>query len=206
MNCRDWFVTNEGDCQPRPSARDWDLIREKYYFHQFLTEIMEILREVNNELEEWDRLPQIRMRVRQLVMNSYWLRTRYMPPKSATGASVMTLYDEIGYPLTVQNVTFSPGTMSPIHNHGTWGVVEVIEGEEEHTFWRRVPDEDNPDRIELVGRKVLSPGELISFMPGAIHQVKAVASEPTVTFCLYGATHPRSRFQFDPVENTAKQF
>ncbi|HEY9660812.1 MAG TPA: hypothetical protein V6C65_20330, partial [Allocoleopsis sp.] len=114
---RDWLVTEDGQCQPRPSSRDWDLIRDKYYLHQFLSEIMELLGSVENPADEWDYLPQIRRRVRQLIINSYWVRSQFLEPDPKTGVSILTLYDEIGYPLTVQTVTFAPGVVSPIHNH-----------------------------------------------------------------------------------------
>lgn len=206
MSAKDWIVTNDGQCELRPSAREWDLVRQNYYLHQFLTEVMDILSQVEHESDEWDYLPLIRMHVRQLVMNSYWVRTRHAEPNSQTGMGVLPLYDEIGYPLTVQNEIMLPGTMSNIHNHGTWGVVTIISGKEEHTFWRRVPTPNAPDRIELVGRKILTPGEILSFMPDAIHQVKAIAPQPTLSFCMYGDTQPRSRFRFDPVSHTAKHF
>lgn len=206
MGARDWIVTANGQCQPRPSARDWDLVRERYYLHQFLTEILEILEHASHEHEEWDYLPQIRMRVRQLIMNSYWVRTRHTSPHSKTGVGIYTLYDEIGYPLTVQTETRLPGTLSPIHNHGTWGVVSVISGKEEHTFWQRSSDDSEPVRVRPVGKRIMGPGEILSFVPEAIHQVRAIAPEPAVTFCMYGDTQPKSRFRFDPVAHTATQF
>jgi predicted metal-dependent enzyme (double-stranded beta helix superfamily) len=203
---RDWLVTETGNCEPRPSIRDWDLIRDRYYLHRFLTEVEDILNEVQDTSDEWDRLPQIRMRVRQLVNNSYWVRRQYLEPCPKTGVAILTLYDEIGYPLTVQTVTFAPGKWSSIHNHGTWGVVAVLKGEEKHTFWKRVNDPDFPNRIEQAGEKCVKPGSIISFVPDAIHQVEAIATEPTVTFHLYGDTQPRSRFEFDPKTHTAKPF
>ncbi len=203
---RDWLVTDDGQCQPRPSTRDWDLIRDKYYLHQFLTEILELLSEVSDETEEWDRLPQIRRKVRQLVTNSYWVQTQYLEPSPQTGTALLTLYDEIGYPLTVQNVSFAPGVVSTIHNHGTWGVVAMLKGQEKHTFWRRVEDPEYPDRIEKVGERVLAAGEIISFTPNAIHQIEAIGDEPAVTFHIYGDTQPSSRFKFDPATHTARKF
>lgn len=205
MNLKDWLVTDDGQCQARPSAREWDLLREHYYFHRFLTEVVDILDQAPNELEEWDYLPQIRTRVRQLITNSYWLRTQSVPPCPKTGVGILTLYDEIGYPLTVQTVSFAPGVLSPIHNHGTWGVVAVLHGQEKHTFWRRVSPHQ-PDAIERVGEKLLTPGEILSFTPNAIHQVEALGPEPTVSFNLYGDTQPRSRFEFDPLTHTARSF
>lgn len=203
---RDWLVTQEGQCQPRPSSRDWNLIRENYYLHQFLTEILDLLGHAREAEEEWDYLPQIRMRVRQLITNSYWLKTQYLEPDSKTGVAVHTLYDEIGYPLTVQTVTFAPGTTSSIHNHGTWGVTAVLKGQEKQTFWRRCPTADQPQRIEPVGEKILTTGQIISFVPEAIHQVEAIGEETTVSFQIYGDTQPRSRFLFDPTLHTAKPF
>ena len=52
----------------------------------------------------------------------------------------------------------------------------------------------------------MSPGDIISFVPGAIHCVEAVADEPTVTFNLYGETKSKERFEFDIVNHTARNF
>lgn len=206
MNVRDWIVTDDGQCQTRPSAREWDLIVDHYYLHRFLTEVIDLLAQVKNEADEWDRLPQLRRLVRKLITNSYYVRTQFLEPCPKTGVAVLTLYDEIGYPLTVQNVTFAPGVVSPIHNHGTWGVVAVLKGQEKHTFWRRTHDRTLPDKIELTGQRVVSAGEIMSFTPDAIHSVEAIDTEPTVTFQMYGDTQPRSRFFFEPETHTAKPF
>jgi predicted metal-dependent enzyme (double-stranded beta helix superfamily) len=207
MTARDWLVTDAGQCQVRPSAKEWELLAEQYYFHRFLTEVIDLIAKAPSETEEWDFLPQIRLLVRKLVTNSYWLQTQQRDADPKTGVAIVTLYDEIGYPLTVQNVTFAPGMMSPIHNHGTWGVTAILKGQEQHTFWQRVSDDPaHPDKIAVVGQKVLIPGEIMSFMPGAIHQVQAIGDEPTVTFQLYSDTQPRSRFEFDPMTHSARSF
>jgi len=207
MKTLDWIVTDDGQCQTRPSARDWDLITENYYLHQFLTEVIDLLAQVKNEAEEWDHLPQLRRLVRKLIVNSYYVRTQFLEPCPKTGSSVLTLYDEIGYPLTVQNVTFAPGIVSPIHNHGTWGITAVLKGREKHTFWQRTSDDPAfPNKIEPIGRKIVAPGEIVSFTPNAIHCVEAIDNEPTVTFQIYGDTQPRSRFFFERDTHTAKPF
>ncbi len=206
MISKDWFVDETGHCQSRPASRTWDLLRESYYMHQFLTEILDIIANANHELEEWNYLPQIRKKVRQIVTNSYWLKTQYKIPNPETGVCVTTLYDEIGYPLTVQNVTTQPGTFSSIHNHGTWGAIFQIQGEERHTFWHRVSPPDQPLQIEPVGEHLLRPGEILSFHPDAIHQAETVGRETSLTFQLYGDTQPKGRFKFEPNTQTAKYF
>lgn len=203
----DWIVTDDGTCQPRPAARAWDLLETPYYFHRFLTEVMDVLARASCEVEEWDYLPQIRQLVRKLVTNSYWLQTQIPSPDPKTGVGIQTLYDEIGYPLTVQNVSFAPNVRSPVHNHGTWGVVVQMQGQEKHAFWQQIEGSD-PEKanIKCVAEKILNPGDIISFTPKAIHQVLAIGDRPTLTFNLYGDTQPKARFQFDPATQQAKQF
>ena len=207
MKHKDWFVNEQGQCQPRPITRPWDLLREHYYLHQFLSDILDILASAPHEFDQWDYLPQIRRRVRQLILNSYWLKTRRGDPDPKTGVALITLYDEIGYPLTVQTVTANPGISTPIHNHGTWGVVALLEGKERHILWRRVSHSDDvPESLERVGHQDLEAGEIISFMPDAIHQVETLGTAPALTFQLYGDTQPQSRYQFDSETFFAKAF
>ncbi|NER81825.1 MAG: cupin, partial [Leptolyngbya sp. SIO1D8] len=56
------------------------------------------------------------------------------------------------------------------------------------------------------GEVVLSPGDIITFTPGAIHQVEPIGDEPTISFNLYGITDYKSRYVFDPEASTAELF
>ncbi|MGD1853645.1 MAG: cupin, partial [Leptolyngbyaceae cyanobacterium] len=145
-------------------------------------------------------------RVRQLVTNSYWLQTQLPTLEQHNDVAIATLYDEIGYPLTVQNVVAKPTMVSPIHNHGTWGVIYILKGQERHTFWRRVDEDQQSFHIEATEEKTFGPGEIVSFMPQAIHQVSNPENMPTLTFQLYGDTQPASRYEFQPDQATAKPF
>jgi len=203
MKNRDFHVTNDGHIQVCPSPREWDLLRESYRLYRFLTEVEDVLEQIPDEA---DALPQLHLLVRRLITNSYWIYNQAPEICPVTGVSVRLLYDELGFPLTVQTVTFSPLTVSPIHNHGTWGVVAILKGEEKNTFWRRLADPQFPDRVESVSELTLLPGDVISFTADAIHSVEAVGEEPTVTFSLYGETHHSRRFEFDPLTHTARNF
>jgi predicted metal-dependent enzyme (double-stranded beta helix superfamily) len=203
MQGQDLFVAENGQYQVCKSARSWDLLRDNYRLYRFLTEVEDILKNVEDEST---RLPEIRMLVRRLIINSYWVQSQSLQPDLKTGISVLLLYDELGFPLTVQTVTFAPGTTSNIHNHGTWGVVAILKGQEKNTFWRRSSHPEFPDKIEKTGEVNLSPGDLISFTPETIHQVQAIGKEPTVTFNIYGETNPKQRFEFDITNHSAKKF
>jgi predicted metal-dependent enzyme (double-stranded beta helix superfamily) len=200
---KDWLVTADGQYHCCKSARPWDLLRENYRLYRFLTEVEDVLHGVEDESI---RLPEIRMLVRRLIVNSYWVQSQYLQPDPKTGHSVLLLYDELGFPLTVQTVTFAPGTRSTIHNHGTWGVIAVLKGQEKNTFWRRTPTPDFAEKIAPTGEITLSPGDIVSLTPDAIHSVEAVGDEATVTFNVYGETDPQARFEFDLVTHKARKF
>ncbi|MCC5628267.1 cupin [Nostoc sphaeroides] len=203
MKGQDWLLTGDGQHQACKAVRAWDLLRENYRVYRFLTEIEDVLNSVDDQTS---RLPEIRMLVRRLIVNSYWVRSQYLEPSPKTGTSVLLLYDELGFPLTVQVVTFAPGTRSTIHNHGTWGIVAVLKGQEKNSFWRRTPSPEFQDKIEATGELTLFPGDIISFTPDAIHCVEAVGDEPTVTFNIYGETDPNERFEFDLASHKARNF
>jgi predicted metal-dependent enzyme (double-stranded beta helix superfamily) len=203
MKGRDWLVTGDGQHQACKSVRAWDLLRENYRVYRFLTEVEDVL---NDVADETSCLPEIRMLVRRLIVNSYWVRSQYLEVCPQTKTSVLLLYDELGFPLTVQTVTFAPGVVSTIHNHGTWGVVAVLKGQEKNKFWQRNPNIESKDKIVPTGELSLFPGDIISFTPDAIHCVEAMGDEPTVTFNIYGETEPKERFEFDLINHTAKNF
>ncbi|MEH2080249.1 MAG: cupin [Nostoc sp.] len=203
MKGKDWLLTGDGQHQACKSVRAWDLLRENYRLYRFLTEVEDVLNSVDDQAS---RLPELQMLVRRLIVNSYWVQSQYLEPSPKTGTSVSLLYDELGFPLTVQTVTFAPGTRSNIHNHGTWGIVAVLKGQEKNTFWQRTNSPEFQDKIESTGELTLLPGDIISFTPDAIHCVEAVGDEPTVTFNVYGETDPKERFEFDLVTDKARNF
>ena len=203
MNKQDWLVTGDGQYRVCQTAREWNLLRENYRLYRFLTDLEDVLSDV---ADESIRLPEIRMLVRRLLVNSYWVQNQYLDTCPQTGTSVLSLYDELGFQFTIQTVTFAPGTKSNIHNHGTWGIVGILKGQEKNTIWKRSPSDEFQGRVEQTGELMLFPGDIISFTPDAIHCVEAVGDEPTVTFNLYGETDSNQRFEFDVVNHVAKRY
>ena len=214
---KDWTVTEEGRCRLCIAPREWDLLED-------------VLKAAAT-VRQCECLPALRGLVRKLVVNAYWLRAfseraqrSHLPnnisninlpqitlpfsltPDEAQGAAFFNLYDEMGYPLTVQLETLLPGEMSSIHCHGTWGNVAVLLGLEKNTFWKRQPEPSLPDKIVCVADMTLKYGDIISFMPTAIHSIESVGVEPLVTFNLYGETDHKQRFEFDSITHQAKHY
>ena len=75
--------------------------------------------------------------------------------------------------MSLYALVWSPGQWTPIHDHGTWGVVGVHEGNlEERGFMFESHHPGNAlDDIDLVpgGVVLLSPGSVTSFVPNPDH-------------------------------------
>jgi predicted metal-dependent enzyme (double-stranded beta helix superfamily) len=197
-----WLVTDDGN--HRPFGDPETLEPGRYYrLYRFLTELEDILDTFHDDLS---RLEAITPLVRKLLVSSYWLQMEYKNPDPATGWSVNFLYREHEFPITVQMVTWLPGHKSTIHNHGTWGIVALVGGQERNRIWRRNPQPGQPDRIELVDEIILNPGDVVALTANAIHSVEPWGEEPTVSFNLYGVTNFSDRREFDVENHRAKPF
>jgi predicted metal-dependent enzyme (double-stranded beta helix superfamily) len=216
MSDRDWLVTNESQCilfegrsQSIATQSYWS--DKPYRLHRFLTDIEDI---IWHESDDRVRLQKICPLVRRLLHSSEWILSNFSLPDPETGWSVQLHYDEPDFPITVQTVAWSPQSISPIHNHGCWGIVAMLDGQEQNTFWKRSPTPEFPDspkerlrqRIEPTGSQLLTPGDILCLMPEAIHQIEAIGDEPTISFNVYGVTDYERRFEFDVAQHTAKIF
>ncbi len=185
---QDWLVTNESECIPIALQNNLhDLLEDSraypYRLYRFLTDVENIIwQESSDRL----RLQKIAPLVRRLLNNSEWILTSFALPDPETGWSVQMLYNEPDFELTVQTVAWSPQSISPIHNHATWGIVALIDGEEKNTFWQRSPSDEFPDRLIKTGEHTLTAGDILCLMPDAIHQIEAIGEEPTISFNIYG--------------------
>jgi predicted metal-dependent enzyme (double-stranded beta helix superfamily) len=197
-----YLVNKQGICEEIevPEIEPSD---STYRLYRFLTDLEDILANVKSDR---DRIHAIVPLVQHLLTSSYWLQIADEPPDPELGWSVQMLYDEPFFPLTVQLVTWLPGTKSPIHNHAAWGIVAMINGKEKNRFWQRSASPKFPHKIAQVSDRTFSTGEIITFMPEAIHSIEAIGDEPTISFNIYGETDYEQRFEFDPDTKTAQQF
>ena len=94
--------------------------------------------------------------------------------------------------LSLYSLVWLPGQWTPVHDHGSWGVVGVIEGVlEERSYVRLSPDRAADEDIELVrgGVILLGRGAVTSFVPNPDHiHVTGVPHERprAVSLHLYG--------------------
>lgn len=202
MTNHNWLVTGDGTYS---SFGNTETIEPGRYYrlYRFLTELEDILDIFHDDIS---RLEAVTPLVRKLLVSSYWLQMEYNTPDPRTGWSVNFLYREHEFPITVQMVAWLPGHQSAIHNHGAWGIVALVGGQERNRLWRRAPEPNYPDQLELVDEIILNPGDVVALTANAIHSVEPLGDEPTVSLNLYGATNFSDRYEFDVKNHTAKLF
>lgn len=104
------------------------------------------------------------------------------------------VYDAPDHSLSLYALVWLPGQWTPVHDHGSWGVVGVLEGVlEERSYVRLSPDRGADDGIVLArgGTVLLNRGAVTSFVPNPdhIHITGVPADRPrAVSLHLYGRT------------------
>jgi len=104
------------------------------------------------------------------------------------------VYEAPDASLSLYTLVWSPGQWTPVHDHGSWGVVGVLEGVlEERNYVRLSPDGGADEGIHLVrgGVILLGRGAVTSFVPNPDHiHVTGVPPERprAVSLHLYGRT------------------
>jgi predicted metal-dependent enzyme (double-stranded beta helix superfamily) len=174
-----------------------------YRLYRFLTEVEDILLTIDDPATQ---LAQIIPLVQQLLEQSPWFYFNPLTPDPDTGWAIETLYDEPEFPLTLQLVAWAPGSTSPVHNHGCWAIVALLQGTEINHVWHRSPTDDHPDRLTPAPSQTLTSGDILGILPDAIHQIAAQGDRPTISFNLYGPTNYGDRYEFDRAAHTAHNF
>jgi predicted metal-dependent enzyme (double-stranded beta helix superfamily) len=94
--------------------------------------------------------------------------------------------------LSLYAIVWQPGQWTPVHDHGSWGVVGVVDGVlEERSYVRLSPDRGADVDIDLAkgGTVLLRHGSVTSFVPNPDHiHVTGVPAEraPVLSLHLYG--------------------
>ena len=102
------------------------------------------------------------------------------------------VYDAPDGSLSLYALVWLPGQWTPVHDHGSWGVVGILEGVlEERNYVRMSPDRGADEGIHLApgGVILLGRGAVTSFVPNPDHiHVTGVPAERSraVSLHLYG--------------------
>ena len=112
---------------------------------------------------------------------------------------------------SIVSFVWLPGQSTPIHDHTTWGLIGVFEGEEEEERFTRLDDGSRKDYADLksLGSHVSQAGEISHVCPPdkEIHQVRNTSSNLSISIHIYGCNiGERERHLFDTATHTVTPF
>ncbi len=177
-----------------------------YMLSEFVNDLRAITAQTKNYGEIIDR---VRPLARRLALSKEWLQKRHYECDAEQGFGVHLLHEEPDHTLAVFAVAWLPGRGAPPHNHGTWAVVAGVDGLEKNVYWKRLDDGSRPGYAELekAGEEVVGPGEVVSFLPEAIHSVVNETDRVTLSLHVYGKhLNYTGRSEFDPEKNIESPF
>ena len=139
-----------------------------------------------------DTVQKIAVHMQELLKNSKSFITEEHTKSSDEHYARNLIYKEDDDSLSLYCLVWQPGQWTPIHDHGAWGLVGVIEGIFEEQNFARVDTRSSDDSgIELkkAGVSLLVPGSVTTFVPNPDHIHRAGVSENSkqaITLHLYG--------------------
>ncbi len=151
-----------------------------------------------------DDVPELLERVaplaRRLALSRDWLEAAHYVCDTEQGFGIHVLHEEPDHRLLVFAAAWLPGRGPAPHDHGTWAVVAGVDGAETNISWERLDDGSRPGYANLRKReeRIVEPGDVLTFLPGAIHSVVNHTREVTVSLHVYGFNiNLTQRAQFD---------
>ena len=114
------------------------------------------------------------------------------------------LHEERDHSLAVAILRWLPTAKTLPHNHGTWGIVVGISGDERNIFWQRADDGSMPGyaKLKRVGVMQCRIGEAVLLPSTIIHSVENCTDSISESLHVYGKNiYYAERSHFD-IENS----
>ena len=184
---------------------------ESYDLHALAADVAQTVRDYPDERE---RVEAIKPSLARWMERQEGLRPQDRLPCEGNRACGHLLHTADDGSFFIISVVFPPGTSSGVHYHGAWGVIGVLDGEDEETKYVRIAgpsgvDAGQPCELEKTGVYHFPPGSITDLLPPdeGFHRVRAAADVNGVSIHILGGTaetHPH--FACDPSTRTLVDF
>ncbi len=174
----------------------------------------DVAQAVRSHPDDGERVEAIKPHLLRWMERQEGLLPEHRLPCDGNRACGHLLYTADDGSFFIISVVFPPGTSSGVHYHGAWGVIGVLEGEDEETKYTRP---DGPSDVGAGQECELQKTGVYHFPPGSIthllppdegfHRVRAAADVNGVSIHILGGTaetHPH--FLCDPETRTLVDF
>ncbi|MBW4687883.1 MAG: cysteine dioxygenase family protein [Komarekiella atlantica HA4396-MV6] len=149
-----------------------------------------------------------------LLQKRNWLPEHFAQsnPDSGLGGGIGQWLLYRSQKLTIFSLVIPPNSITPIHDHLSWGLVGLYQGKQEETVYRRL---DNGElqgfaQLEIVGLYQVKRGDIYPLLPpdGDIHSVKATTVfAPSISIHVMGNdTGSILRNKYNPEQQSIQSF
>ncbi len=132
-----------------------------------------------------------------------WITDEYRQCK--TDEDVYPLYQNGKDDIFISVICWRQGPEGCVHDHNTWAVIGVAQGQENHHIWQRSDDRSREGYavVKPLKRLIAKQGSIISLPRDGIHSVMNDSDLPTtIALHVYGGDLSKlGRHQYFPDEN-----
>ena len=183
-------------------------MQRAYSLSDFVAEMQSLIDRgatTENILEAGER------RLRRAIRNPRIIPARYRRPLGTGPKANHGTYNLYrGRGLFISASVWGPGDHSDPHNHGTWGLIGVLENAMQETRYRATgTDSRGLPKVERETARLVQQGEVVRLLPGSdeIHELDNFSQVSTSEIHVYGANLiGLDRWFFDRTTGLARPF
>jgi predicted metal-dependent enzyme (double-stranded beta helix superfamily) len=143
------------------------------------------------------------------VATEPWVREVELAPKHGGASESRVLRSDGPDDLTLTLARFKVERDTGVHDHGSWGVAVVVDGQDRYQRWERLDagEDEGQARLRLVEEIIAGPGHMTWWFerPHDIHNQQGVGG-PVRELVLFGRDTSRiPRRYFDPEAGTVRE-
>ncbi|BAY28915.1 hypothetical protein NIES2107_07530 [Nostoc carneum NIES-2107] len=182
--------------------------------HEFVAIAKEIVSNTTRDRQE--TLNTLKPYFAALLEKQDWLPVQFAQPNHHSGLGdgigQWLLYRSSDRSLTIFSLVIPPNSITPVHDHLSWGLVGLYKGRQEETVYRRLDKGDVEGRAQLqnLGVYKVKSGDIYRLLPpdGDIHAVKATTVfTPSISIHVMGNdTGNILRNQYFPEQGIVRSF
>ena len=179
---------------------------EDYQLSDYVSDVRQLMDVESNKQSNTHSITQaIKPLAKRLAASSEFNKDKYKVCDEEQGFGVHLLHEDENHELAMFLVSWLPGRGTKPHNHNTWAVVAIVEGEEYETHWTRKDDgtKQGYALIEQTGEVTLKAGDVVALLSDNIHCVTNLGKTVSMSLHTYGKhINYTGRSEFDPETNS----
>jgi len=180
-------------------------VTSEYHLEQFGADVDSVVRKYSSES---DILLHLKPLLEKAINTTDSLPLGvFAPRKDRFAMNLLHMPDDEEYSIIAG--VWRPGQTTPIHDHLTWALIGVYEGEERETLFRRVDDGTNLKKAKLVqvSERSNKKGHVTVLGHTGIHRVDNVSLKAALSVHIYGRDIGNTeRHSYDPVTGEIGRF